>query len=132
MHRLALIALIASFSGHAAPIDNSESPRRAVRPAPHADETPARSCVDVEVNGTRVRDYDCLSQLLVPDDESTRPPAQLPGSEAIATRHPSALGMFNREATRQRMGNTFGKSTMPQRPPAKPPTLPPAIRRPQP
>ncbi|WP_407352050.1 hypothetical protein [Luteimonas sp. R10] len=91
---------------------------------------PERGCIDIEVNGQQVRDYDCLGKLLMPSaDSASRPPAQL-RSEEIAGRPPTALGLANPEATRQRMGNTFGKSTLPQRPPQPPPTLPPTIRRP--
>lgn len=84
------------------------------------------SCVDVEVNGERVHDYDCLSRQLTPSG-TVSPTAQL-RSEEIAGRPSNALGLANTEATRQRMGNNFGKSTLPQRPPQVSPTLPPALR----
>lgn len=91
---------------------------------------PDRHCIDIEVNGERVRDYDCLSGLLMPSTgDAARSPAQL-RSEEVARRPSTALGLANPEATRQRMGNTFGKSTLPQRPPPAPPVLPPAIRKP--
>jgi hypothetical protein len=89
----------------------------------------ASGCVDVEVNGERVRDYDCLGKRLTPSGGAARPPAQY-HSEEIAGRPSNALGLANTEATRQRMGSNFGKSTLPQRPPRATPTLPPAIRRP--
>jgi hypothetical protein len=81
-------------------------------------------CVDVEVNGERVRDYACLQRLLAPTPTDARGSAAPLGSESISGRAPSAVGLAHAEATRQRMGNTFGHSTVPQRP-ASPPAPPP-------
>jgi hypothetical protein len=47
--------------------------------------------------------------------------ANLTGSERIVRQPPTKLGLANRAATQQRMGNTFGTSTQPQRPPPPPP-----------
>lgn len=127
MRRLVLILLLSAFSGHVAQAQQASAPRPEREPLPNL---LATSCVDVEVNGERIRDYDCLGKLLTPrQDNAVRPPAQL-RSEEIAGRPATALGLAHREATRQRMGNTFGKSTLPQRPPPVAPTLPPALRRP--
>lgn len=85
-------------------------------------------CIDVEVNGERVRDYDCLSRLMTPAKPDARPPATTMPSEDIARRPSNQLFLFNQEATRQRMGNTFGTSVHSQRPPEKPlvsPVIPP-------
>ena len=46
------------------------------------------------------------------------------GSEAIVQRPGNQLGVFNRAATSHRMGNTFGTSVYPQRPPPVVPVLP--------
>lgn len=81
-------------------------------------------CVDVQVNGERVPDYACLGQLMNASPEAAPAPA-MPGSERIVRRPPTELGLANRAATRQRLGNAFGVSTRPQRPPPPPP--PPAI-----
>ncbi|THF58682.1 hypothetical protein [Pseudothauera rhizosphaerae] len=122
MRLLTLIAALLPLGGNAllAPQAHAED----------AEQKPAHHCIDVEVNGERIRDYDCLGKLLTPSqDSAARPPAQL-RSEEIAGHPATALGLANREATRQRMGNTFGKSTLPQRPSQPVPTLPPAFRRP--
>lgn len=96
--------------------------------APDPSAKPA--CIDIEVNGERVRDYDCLGEMLAsPAAQVSRPP-QLTTSEEIARRPSNSLGLFNREATSQRMGNTFGKSVLPQRPATPPPVSPVIPRRP--
>ncbi|HAV73175.1 MAG TPA: hypothetical protein DCX91_15200 [Stenotrophomonas sp.] len=83
---------------------------------------PPPACIEVEVNGERIRDYDCFSRLLAPAAASAAP-AQAPGSLLIVRQPPSALGLAHRAATQQRMGNTFGISTQPQRPPPPPPPV---------
>jgi hypothetical protein len=45
-------------------------------------------------------------------------------SEAIVQRPSNELGLFNRAATGHRMGNAFGISVYPQRPPAATPAAP--------
>jgi hypothetical protein len=86
----------------------------------------ADSCVEVVVNGERTPSYDCLTQKLRP----TAPPRTADGappclaSEAITQRPSNQLGLFNRAATGHRMGNTFGTSVYPQRPPPVVPVSP--------
>ncbi len=92
--------------------------------------TPAVACVELEVDGQRIEDYACLSRLLTPTAAPTGRPALQLDADAVARRPPTALGLAHREATRQRMGNTFGKSTLPQRPNLPPPSLLPALRKP--
>lgn len=83
---------------------------------------PPPACIEVEVNGERIRDYACFSRLLAPASASAAP-AQTPGSLRIVRQPPSALGLAHRAATQQRMGNAFGISTQPQRPPPPPPPV---------
>lgn len=92
--------------------------------APATKDEPKESaqCVDVQVNGERVPDYACLGQLMRTTPATTPPPAS-PGSERIARRPPTGLGLAHRAATQQRMGNAFGVSTRPQRPPPPPPPV---------
>jgi len=86
----------------------------------------ADSCVEVVVNGERTPSYACLTQKLRP----TAPPRTADGappglaSEAITQRPSNQLGLFNRAATEHRMGNTFGTSVYPQRPPPVAPASP--------
>ena len=91
-------------------------------PAPAKSAKPADTrCVDVEVNGERVPDYACLGKLMTSPTPPASPDANLTGSERIVRQPPTKLGLANRAATQQRMGNTFGTSTQPQRPPPPPP-----------
>lgn len=82
-------------------------------------------CFEVEVNGERAPSYDCLTQKLRPAAGAAGP-AATPGmgSEAIVLRPSNQLGLFNRAATANRMGNTFGTSVYPQRPPGSPAMTP--------
>jgi hypothetical protein len=86
----------------------------------HAQADPPPACIEVEVNGERIRDYACISRLLAPATASTAS-GQTPGSLLIVRQPSSALGLAHRAATQQRMGNAFGISTQPQRPPPPPP-----------
>jgi hypothetical protein len=86
----------------------------------HATEAPAETepaCIEVEVNGQHVPAYDCLTRKLDPASgaNAKRQDIRLK-SEQAAIRPANELGLFNRAATRQRMGNTFGTSVDPQRP----------------
>ena len=81
------------------------------------------ACVTDDTDGKRASDFACLSERMA-GTTAQRTPPQVLGSEAITGRPPSALGLAHREATRQRMGNTFGISTTPQRPPAPAPAPP--------
>ncbi|MDP9602641.1 UNVERIFIED_ORG: hypothetical protein J2W38_002428 [Variovorax paradoxus] len=88
--------------------------------------TQARPCVEVTVNGERTPSYDCLTEKLRPPASARAPDAVQPGlaSEAIVQRPSNELGLFNRAATDHRMGNTFGTSVYPQRPPPVAPSSP--------
>lgn len=85
---------------------------------------PAR-CVEVEVDGARApASFACLSERLRPSAAPSQPRDATLGSEAIVQRPGNQLGVFNRAATSHRMGNTFGTSVYPQRPPPVVPVLP--------
>jgi len=90
------------------------------------------NCIEVEVNGQRTPAYDCLTEKLSTTAASAnrgRPDPRLK-SEQIATRPANEIALFNRAATSQRMGNTFGESVHPQRPPVAAPVSP-IIKRPE-
>lgn len=95
-------------------------------PAAKAEDTGADSCVEVVVNGERTPSYACLTQKLRPTAPPRAPDGAQPGmaSEAITQRPSNQLGLFNRAATEHRMGNTFGTSVYPQRPPPVVPASP--------
>jgi hypothetical protein len=111
---MALLASVASLPAWAA---DPAAPAQAT--AAQADD---KSCIDVDVNGTHTPSYDCLSQQLAPK----QPPGNVesPGlsSSDIANRPSNQIGLYNQSATRIRMGNNFGKSVFPQRPPPPAPS----------
>ena len=86
----------------------------------------AASCIEVEVNGEKTPSFACLTQKLRPAAGAGKaaPPPPAFGSEAIILRPSNQLGLFNRAATSNRMGNTFGTSVYPQRPPPQVPATP--------
>ena len=86
---------------------------------------PQKGCVEVELNGQRAPSMSCLSEKLLPNSNTVnRPPPTLSGAEAIVQRPSNQLGLYNRAALEHRMGNAFGKSVTPQRPPAPAPASP--------
>ncbi|WP_024889646.1 hypothetical protein [Luteimonas huabeiensis] len=94
-------------------------------PVPPAD----GGCIEVVVDGQRVRDYACLGRLMAPATAAAGGPTAPTAAEAMARRAPTTLGLAHSEATRQRLGNAFGHGVRPQRPPPPAPALPPALRR---
>ena len=90
------------------------------------DAEPPPSCIEATVNGERAPSYDCLTQKMRPPASAPRDAEGTPqlASEAIANRPSNQLGLFNRAATSTRMGNTFGPSVYPQRPPPVAPVSP--------
>jgi hypothetical protein len=84
----------------------------------------APSCIEVEVDGARATSYACLSERLRPTASTRAPTDATLGSEAIVQRPGNQLGVFNRAATGHRMGNAFGNSVYPQRPPVAQPAMP--------
>jgi len=98
----------------------------AAQAASQAEDAGADSCVEVTVNGERTPSYACLTQKLRPAAPARGPGDARPGtaSEAITQRPSNQLGLFNRAATGHRMGNTFGTSVYPQRPPTVAPSSP--------
>lgn len=89
----------------------------------------ASACIAVEVDGQRAPpSAECLTQKLAPRAGAARPAgagAAL-AAEAIVQRPSNQLGLFNRAATGHRMGDQFGRSAFPQRPPDAPGARPPA------
>ncbi|MCC7645861.1 MULTISPECIES: hypothetical protein [unclassified Janthinobacterium] len=86
---------------------------------------PQKGCVEVEVNGQRTQSMSCLNEKLLPDSNTmNRQPPTLSGAEAVMQRPSNQLGLYNRAALEHRMGNAFGKSVTPQRPPAPAPASP--------
>ena len=88
---------------------------------------PAQACIDVQIGNDRTAFLECLNSSF---ERHVRQEHQTPQPEApIGVKSsPTQLGIFNETAARQRMGNAFGVTAVPQRPP-KPvfstPLLPP-------
>ncbi|AYN20052.1 hypothetical protein [Alcaligenes aquatilis] len=81
-------------------------------------------CVDVVVNGRAALSYDCLNQQLTPKVDAAGGRTGILESEAITQRGSNAMGLPNPATISNRMGNQFGKSALPQRPPAAHPAPP--------
>lgn len=85
----------------------------------------ADGCVEVDVAGHKEQSLACLSEKLLPPARAKKGPAAAPSAaEAIAQRPSNQIGLYNRAATEHRMGNAFGKSVTPQRPPPATPASP--------
>ena len=81
------------------------------------------NCTDVQVGSAQ--SYDCINaQLGAAANATARPSSQ---DAPLNSASPSnEVGTFNEGATRNRLGQNFGKSAVPYRPaPANPPPLPP-------
>lgn len=75
----------------------------------------AAPCIEVQVNGERIPAWDCLQRKLAPAPDSTARP-DLPEAERLMRKPGNQLLQYNLEGTRQRMGDAFGRSVVPQRP----------------
>jgi hypothetical protein len=77
------------------------------------------SCVDVQVEGARAISFDCLNAKLRAEAQQQGDAAPTITAKDIAgTGAPTTVGTFSYTGTSIRMGNAFGKSAFPQRPPA--------------
>jgi len=114
---LALTLPAAAQTGTPEPAAQNTPAKPFVIQASQANGSQASNCVDVEVNGYRSRSYNCLEQQLSPTI-NRRPDNPGMASLDAAGRPSNQLGMFNQSSTSNRMGNTFGTSVYPQRPPA--------------
>lgn len=115
-----LPSLLLLLSAAGAPALQAQEPVVVVtaKPAPP-------DCVEVNANGRREQSLACLNEKLMPASPATgqRPP-QLSGAQAVIAQPSNQLGLYNRAALEHRMGNTFGKSVVPQRPATPPPASP--------
>lgn len=88
-------------------------------PSARADETKkqedAAPCIEVQVNGERVPAWECLQRKLAPPANAAKP-ATLPEAERVMRLPGNQRMQYNLEGTRQRMGDAFGRSVVPQRP----------------
>jgi len=78
-------------------------------------------CVEVTVGGYKAPNYDCLSQQMGNNPDGAAAAAAQKNMEALNVpvhkRAPNQVGLATPAATSTRMGNTFGTSVKPQRPP---------------
>ena len=75
----------------------------------------AAPCIEVQVNVERIPAWDCLQRKLAPASKTSKSPA-LPEAERLMRQPGNQLMQYNLEGTRQRMGDSFGRSVVPQRP----------------
>ncbi|MCD9030843.1 hypothetical protein LDO32_03725 [Luteimonas sp. Y-2-2-4F] len=104
-------------------------PAAAALAQPSPAETADAGCIEVVVDGERVRDYACLGRLMAPAAAAAGGPAATTEAGDMARRPPTTLGLAHPEATRQRLGDAFGHGVRRQRPPPPAPALPPPLRR---
>jgi hypothetical protein len=86
----------------------------------HAQDTtttpaPASTCVDVRIGNDRSVYLDCLNQQLKDSVEQQRTTAPL-AAPIGAQSQSNQVGTFNENAAREKMGDSFGKSAVAQRP----------------
>ncbi len=87
------------------------------QPTPLQGEGANPSCVDVQVEGSRSLSFACLNQAL--KDGAGAPAAPVYDvKDAVGDGAPTKVGTFSYAGTSIRMGDSFGKSAIPQRPPA--------------
>lgn len=88
-------------------------------PPVHVQAQPFASCVDVQVEGARSLSFDCLNrQLNDAGQQRTDAAPTANAKDVTGTGAPTTVGTFSYTGTAIRMGNAFGKSATPQRPPA--------------
>ena len=83
----------------------------------HAEEP--LGCVEVTVGGYKAPNYDCLSQQMGnnPNGAAAAQKNQEAMNVPVNKRPPNQVGLATPAATSTRIGNTFGTSVKPQRPP---------------
>lgn len=75
----------------------------------------AAPCIEVQVNGERIPAWECLQRKLAPPANAAKP-ATLPEAARLMRLPGNQRMQYNLEGTRQRMGDAFGRSVVPQRP----------------
>jgi hypothetical protein len=83
-----------------------------------AEASSTAGCIEVRVGEYRAPDFNCLSQQMSnPQGAAAARKNQQAMNPGIDKRAPNALGLATPAATSVRMGNAFGNSVKPQRPP---------------
>jgi hypothetical protein len=97
----------------------AQAPAPTIQLPPLHVEAPGDSCVDVQAGGAHSLSFDCLNQEL--KDAAQEHDAGAPianAKDVTGTGAPTTVGTFSYTGTSIRMGDAFGKSAIPQRPPA--------------
>ena len=76
---------------------------------------PTQTCVDVQIGNDRSAYLNCLNEVMARSVEHERATPQ-PAAPLDVHSPSNQVGTFNDAAARQRMGNAFGVSPVPQRP----------------
>lgn len=111
--RLFLAGFLATIAG--APL-NAEEPREQSTAAPAEPE----NCVEVRIDGAATKDFTCVNAGMKSAIKNSRDTGQIDTSLGVSSPS-SALGTFNIAAEKLKMGENFGKSVVPFRPPPLPP-----------
>jgi len=118
-HRQALLpaAILTALLAGAAPTFAQRPGAQSPRPAP-------TNCTDVQVGSAQ--SYDCINAQLGATAQAIRPARSDTDAPVNSASPSNVVGTFNEGATRNRLGQNFGKSAIPYRPPvANPPAFPP-------
>ncbi len=92
-------------------------------PAAGAPAGAATNCTDVQVGSAQ--SYDCINAKLGAVAHSTERFSSEADAPVTSSSPSNVVGTFNEGATRNRLGQNFGKSAIPYRPaPANPPAFP--------
>lgn len=86
---------------------------------PWAQGEEAPACIEVTVGGYKTPDYNCLSRQMGNDPQAATAAqrAQDALNVPVNEHAPNSIGLATPATTSVRMGNTFGTSVKPQRPP---------------
>src|SRR5262245_33438746 len=76
----------------------------------------SRACIDVQIGNDRTAYLECLNGVFERRVLREHQAPQIEAPVDATKSSPTQLGIFNETAARQRMGNAFGVSSVPQRP----------------
>jgi hypothetical protein len=115
-----------SLAGESAPADQQANPSpgqstdqstdQPVNPSTDQPANQPQPCVDVEIGGDRSAYFKCLNEQIQKKVEHEHGTPQ-PTAPIDAQSPSNQVGTANDAAAREKMGNAFGKSATPQRPP---------------
>jgi hypothetical protein len=117
MRRLFYIIASICMSIEAVGVAFARQPER----QPPAEVSEPENCVEVRISNAASKDFSCTNAGLKNAIKTSRAPSQIDTNIGV-TSSPAKLGTFNIAAERLKMGENFGKSVVPYRPPTPVPS----------